>query len=490
MSSEIDREPQDTDDIDAYMGNDEILDYLPKEEELLDQDFYKISNDEQDHDRFLAELPKFNLKNHGNINLDSTMTTDHTTDVNEQEFDEEELHVIREMEEASKHENTLPQPEYDEHFEELSKKDERRVSTSSQSRCRQRLYQHPLSKPQFSAGKIQLSLAQARLFGLLSEQGELVDLHASEKALTSEQRLELKKYMYQMSMPKPALEVNEQERLRQEGCTFKPSKSPDALKAMRNQKCGYDFMDRINQRGSFLDRVNQLSSAGKGSGEGKVSKSEYDAMKVRYDESLTKLQCPKCLKPQSFDEFINKKRFCTSCSLKFQKLNVTSGLSFTRKNEEYERKRRERLLTIDKEMYGDIPPKPMPNTLPRTSPTPPLTSAQQAQRRPPSAPEGGDEGVPPSERQTMRHVRPHKPQPRQTSASEAKRPKAATIVITPQSQLTKEEGRGKGNERSKEVLAKIVAINSAKNKEALKALDNPRQAKTMMSEKMERLLST
>ena len=88
----------------------------------------------------------------------------------------------------------------------------------------------------------------------------------------------------------------------------------------------------------------------------------------------------------------------------------------------------------------------------------------------------------------MRHVRPQKPQPRNTSASEAKRPKAATIVITPQSQLTKEGG--KGHEKSKEVLAKIVAINSAKNKEALKALDNPRQAKTMMSEKMERLLST
>lgn len=39
--------------------------------------------------------------------------------------------------------------------------------------------------------------------------------------------------------------------------TFQPSKTKEALNAMRNKKCGYDFIERLNDRGDFMDRMHQ-----------------------------------------------------------------------------------------------------------------------------------------------------------------------------------------------------------------------------------------
>ena len=49
-------------------------------------------------------------------------------------------------------------------------------------------------------------------------------------------------------------------------------------------------------------------------------------MSEDYEARLDKLICPSCRKPQSFDEFFEKKRNCSQCKLKFEKLNVTSGI--------------------------------------------------------------------------------------------------------------------------------------------------------------------
>jgi hypothetical protein len=390
---------EEDDDLDAYMANADILDYLPKSGDDVDDDVFKISGDE---DR-LPELPKF-LNRNPNINLDSTMTTittDHTSDANEQAFDEEELDIIREMEKQDKsaYNDAVNQENYeneeDEEYEDEliiaapKQSEERRIPSSSSSRSKlneennnnrqktatttnrnaesqqsitstgtsqSRLYQHELSKPKFSAGRKQISISEAKLYGLLDDKGEMIDLKSTQKVLSPTEKLKLKSYYNEMSSAKPE---NPEEALDPKEFSFQPMRSQQALQAMKNKKCGYDFMDRVNNRGNFIDRVNQLAGPGQGgSKDGKISKTEYERMKSDYDALLNKLQCSKCMKSQSFDEFINKKRMCTMCGVKFQKLNISSGLSFTRKNEEYEKKRLDKLQKLDKEMYGDIPPVP------------------------------------------------------------------------------------------------------------------------------------
>jgi transcription initiation factor IIE alpha subunit len=59
----------------------------------------------------------------------------------------------------------------------------------------------------------------------------------------------------------------------------------------------------------------------------KLSKWELEKMKDDYEARLDKLICPNCRKPQSFDEFYEKKRNCSQCKMKYEKLNATSGIS-------------------------------------------------------------------------------------------------------------------------------------------------------------------
>jgi hypothetical protein len=390
---------------DDYMGNNDILDYLPKSSELEgeDPDLFRLSVDghEEEEIDMIPELPKFlaNKVNTRPINLDSTMTTDQTNDENEEEFDEDELYIIDSLEKKQRREDREDRElapaerqcddrgNFDE--EEVkqqmgislpyrssspSARDTRSPTTSHNKSSNsdnfsaasmnksQPLYQHEVSKPRFTAGRKQLSIAEAKLFGLLNEKGELIDLKSTSQSMKND--FATKKYLYEMATPKnvPSNAVDGSNEGDNEECTFAPKRSNEALKAMKNPRCGYDFMDRINNRGSFLDRVNHLASSSSGrkgamDGGKPLSKTEYETMKQDYDSLLTKLQCPTCLKCQTFDEFLNKKRICTLCHVKFEKLNISSGLSFTKKNKEYEKKRLEKLAEIDKEMYGNIPRK-------------------------------------------------------------------------------------------------------------------------------------
>jgi hypothetical protein len=442
---------------DDYMGNNDILDYLPKSSELEgeDPDLFKLSveegHEDEEFDR-IPELPKFlaNKVNPHLINLDSTMTTDQTNDENEQEFDEDELYIIDSLEKKQRREdreNQVFKPEQrqrndgddrnrskteEEEADEDEDEENQRNDISPPYHClspdtgdtgfsatvnnksniydsfsaasvnkSQPLYQHELNKPRFTAGKKQLSIAEAKLFGLLNEKGELVDLKPTSQSGKND--FAAKKYLYEMATPKAASSSNDDngygKEADKEDCTFAPKRSDEALKAMKNPRCGYDFMERINNRGSFLDRVNNLSSSSSGRKGGTIdggkplSKTEYETMKQDYDSLLTKLQCPTCLKCQTFDEFLNKKRICTLCHVKFEKLNISSGLSFTKKNKEYEKKRLEKLAEIDKEMYGNIPrkdnhllaasvsPPPLPPTVAAAVPSSSFRSHQLQSRR-------------------------------------------------------------------------------------------------------------
>jgi len=66
--------------------------------------------------------------------------------------------------------------------------------------------------------------------------------------------------------------------------------------------------------------LHKESSTSKG-----LSKWELEALKNDYEARHDKLMCPNCKKPQSFDEFYEKKRNCSQCQKKFEKLNITSG---------------------------------------------------------------------------------------------------------------------------------------------------------------------
>lgn len=137
---------------------------------------------------------------------------------------------------------------------------------------------------------------------------------------------------------------------------FKPVKSKQAEAAMKNKKCGYDFLDNLNDGSDFLTR---LFNAQHGSGGAKAKKGLLEALEKDYEYSHDKLQCPKCKKEQSFDEFQKKKRTCSQCSTaenpcKFQKLKITTGEKFNANNAERERLRQEKRDKLEMEMYGNL----------------------------------------------------------------------------------------------------------------------------------------
>ena len=118
---------------------------------------------------------------------------------------------------------------------------------------KERRYQNPYCKPVFQSGTLTIGMSQAKLYGLLDENGKLklpepVELQVDELtaklarlgAMSEPRELDLSHIVDP--------EAHEE--------TFKPSKSKQAESAMRNPRCGYDFIDRLNnQEGGFLARL-------------------------------------------------------------------------------------------------------------------------------------------------------------------------------------------------------------------------------------------
>jgi protein-arginine kinase activator protein McsA len=81
-------------------------------------------------------------------------------------------------------------------------------------------------------------------------------------------------------------------------------------------------------------------------------------MKDDYEARLDRLQCPKCYKYQSFDEFMDKRRICGPCQERYVKLHVSKFKSWEAKQAEHERKKREKLEKLDKMTTGQWTYKP------------------------------------------------------------------------------------------------------------------------------------
>lgn len=199
-------------------------------------------------------------------------------------------------------------------------------------------YVNPLCKPVFKAGGLEIGLSQAKLFGLLDENGNIILKKPSSGPVQS--RSEIRSRINNMSKPREtATEVIEDQEE-----TWKPSKSKEAQNAMKNARCGYDFVDRLNERGDFLDRVN-LPSGG-------ISKAAKAVAEADYEAKLDKLACPSCKKEQSFTEFFENKRECGLCKERFTKLKTFNASSFEERMKKAAAKREAKLSAIEESAYA------------------------------------------------------------------------------------------------------------------------------------------
>ena len=185
-------------------------------------------------------------------------------------------------------------------------------------------------------GSIGVTYGQAKLFGLLDREGN-VDLSRIQNPNISSQKDFQRKHVDLLSQP---TKVETKSPPIDEEATFKPQKTAIALKAMRNPRCGYDFIQRLNERGDPLESLTNVSK-----------KKNTDAEKEAYDLKLDKLQCPSCRRYQTFDEYTEKRRLCPVCNEKYTKLNVCDPILFEKKLKRKAEKREANLAKIEEEMY-------------------------------------------------------------------------------------------------------------------------------------------
>ena len=127
-----------------------------------------------------------------------------------------------------------------------------------------RPYITPLTRPVMAAGNTQLSFAQARLFGLLDENGEVrsVDkIQAESNAAAAAKHQATMESVKNLSGPRELdlshIEIPEDAELK-----FKPSRSAAAERAMRNPRLGYDFLDQLEGAGDFMERLSAEPAKG------------------------------------------------------------------------------------------------------------------------------------------------------------------------------------------------------------------------------------
>jgi len=228
-------------------------------------------------------------------------------------------------------------------------KDGEKMSINS-TNTKHRYYQDEVCKPVYHAGKFAFSIAQAKLYGLVDKEGNIKALQNNENAKTEKRQVQ---YTQTLAQPRTILPPFTPSEETQE-CRFQPQRSTAALRAMKNKKCGYDFMDRLQTQGDFLTRLQQQENAAANNKHSKISKSQYEAMKNDYDIQLDKLQCPQCLKPQSFDEYYEKRRICTQCHVKFTKLHITTGQGFVKAMQEKEQAKVMKLQQLEQAVYGTV----------------------------------------------------------------------------------------------------------------------------------------
>ena len=252
-------------------------------------------------------------------------------------------------------------------------------------------YQSELNAPVIVVGNTKLGLGKAKLYGLVNDDGEVVDRNSKS---SNADKMKQRKYLDKISKPRDPVEVS----VPDDAPTFKPIKNKEAEIAMRNPRCGYDFVDRLKEKGNFLDRAFGDKT------DDKKQKKLLESAEADYDAKLDKLACPQCKKEQSFLEYYEKRRYCSQCGEKFCKLNIFNPNSFERRMREQELKRKQGLDDIDNEMYGKTSAAKVNPNIPKTqAATKPISNATNTNnttntKQSATLPVNGNKIVPPSSR--------------------------------------------------------------------------------------------
>lgn len=216
--------------------------------------------------------------------------------------------------------------------------------TSPAAQRKERPYQTDMMRPVVQYGNTKLSYGEAKLYGLLDENGEVRITRDNESFKRSREAVLHSRAMAERKEPPKRGPTDEEKEM-----TFKPQRSKEAQKAMSARGCGYDFVSKLGEGGDFLQRT-----FAKGE-KVKTEKRLLESQKEDYEARLDRLKCPSCHKFQAFDEFIERKRSCQQCNVRYVKSSVSHPKAYAKKQEEAEQRKRERLKKIEDELYPPLP---------------------------------------------------------------------------------------------------------------------------------------
>lgn len=279
----------------------------------------------------------------------------------EQEESEEEVLIMSEP--LQKQTNVEDEDEENYEFDDA---DVMQENTAQGNGTKKHMYEDELTKVIVAIGSTKLTYGEARLYGLIDAEGSLrLDKpmkKGNNRKTASPQRLHA---LASVPVKAPIVVTEEEAEL-----TFKPSKPKAAQRAMLNPRCGYDFVSRLNEKHDFLERAFSKSESSK------AKRLQLETEKQDYEARLDKLQCPKCRKYQSFDEYYEKRRSCTNCKERYVKLNVLNLQTWEKKQAKEQEKRQERLQKIEEEMYQDMQFKPAIHPYKTTKPRESVVTSQ------------------------------------------------------------------------------------------------------------------
>lgn len=193
----------------------------------------------------------------------------------------------------------------DQEFVQLDAEDETAQQNPRRPQDSSNPYRNSRTRTIHEVGRTAITFGQAKLFGLVDVSGNLT----LEKLVgSSGGNKDFQRKHIELLAKKPATKPTEDADALGE---FKPLKSEQALRAMRNPRCGYDFVSRLNERGDPLEALTSAPPA---------AKKDLEAEKELYAFRQDKLSCPSCKRTQSFDEFVEKRRQCSQCQQKYVKV--------------------------------------------------------------------------------------------------------------------------------------------------------------------------
>jgi hypothetical protein len=251
--------------------------------------------------------------------------------------DEEEEDVA-----AEEDEDEAADDDYADDAEE--EEEEGEGSPSKDAQQKERPYQTDMTRPVVQYGKTKLTYGEAKLYGLLDERGEVRLQGNSEAFARSRAAVLHSRGMAERKEPAKAGPSEEEREM-----TFKPARSKEASKAMNSRGCGYDFVRRLDEGGGFMQRT--FARGEKGKSEKRLQESQKEDFEARQD----RLKCPNCNKFQAFDEFIEKKRSCQQCHVRYAQSSVSHPQAYARKQQEAEQRKKERLKKMEDELYPQLP---------------------------------------------------------------------------------------------------------------------------------------